>query len=85
MWHMASGRLCLHPVIQMLPAVVSRRRHLQGLEDVSNRLALVQELFSSARFANDLYSYGEAFGYGVAAFAFHGASHGQFWPVGKLS
>jgi len=38
---------------------------------------LVKQLLSSAQLANDLLW--------VVAFAFHGASPGQFWPGGKLS
>jgi hypothetical protein len=34
-------------------------------------------LFRGAQLADDLL--------GVVAFAFHGTSPGQFWPVGKLS
>ena len=74
---MAYGRLRLHSRVQMLPTVVSRWINLWGPAEVSNVLALVQELFSSAQLANDLL--------GVVAFDFHGASHGQFWPVWKLS
>jgi hypothetical protein len=40
-------------------------------------LALVEQLLGTAQLADDLL--------GVVAFAFHGASPGQVWPVGKLS
>ena len=65
---MASGRLRIHSHVQMLPAVVIRRRSLQGSAEVGNGLALVQELFSSAQLVNDLLW--------VVAFDFHGASLG---------
>ena len=38
-----------------------------GSADVSNGLALVQELLSDPQLANDLYSFGEACGYGAVA------------------
>jgi hypothetical protein len=71
--------------VQLLPAVISRWGYLQRSADVSDCLTLVQELLSGAQLADDLYSCGEAFGYGAVAFDFHGASPGQFWLVGKLS
>jgi hypothetical protein len=40
-------------------------------------LALVEQLLGTAQLADDLL--------GVVAFAFHGASPGQVWPIGKLS
>ncbi|PSJ03691.1 hypothetical protein C7K55_12315 [Cyanobium usitatum str. Tous] len=42
----AFGHGGFHYPVQMLPAVVSRQRNLQGSADVSNGLALVQELLS---------------------------------------
>ena len=64
--------------------VVGRWGHLQGSPGVGNGLVLVQELLSSSQFADDLYSCGEAFGYGAVAFDFFGASSVQVWLVGKL-
>jgi hypothetical protein len=57
--------------------VVGGGRHLQGPADIGDGLALVEELLSSPQFADDLL--------GVVALAFHEASPGQVWPVGKLS
>ncbi len=68
---MASGRLRLHSPVQLLPAVISRWGYLQGSADVSDGLALAQKLLSGAQLADDLYSCGEAFGYGAVAFGFH--------------
>jgi len=82
---MASGRLRLHSPVKLLPAVISRWGNLHGSADVSNGLALVQKLLSGAQLADDLYSCGEAFGYGVVAFDFQGASPCQVWLMGKLS
>ena len=82
---MASGRLRLHSPVKLLPAVVGRWGYLQGSADVSDGLALAQKLLSGAQLADDLYSCGEAFGYGVVTFDFHGASPCQVWLVGKLS
>ena len=48
-------------------------------------LALVEDLFSGAELAEDLYSCGEARGCGTLVLKFHRASPGQVWPVGKLS
>ena len=56
---------------------LSRGRHLKGPADVGNGLALVEELLSGAQLADDLL--------GSVALAFHGASPGQVWPVGRLS
>jgi len=44
---------------------------------ISDGLALVEELLSGAQLADDLL--------GCVALAFHGASPGQVWPLGKLS
>jgi len=66
-----------HPAVELLPAVIGRRRHLQGSEHIGNGLSLVQELVCRPQLADDLL--------GVVAFALHGASPGQVWPVGKLS
>jgi hypothetical protein len=73
----AFGICGFHSPVQMLPAVVSRRRNFQGSANVSNDLALVQKLLSGPQLADDLL--------GAVVFDFHGASPGQFWPVGKLS
>ena len=45
--------------------------------DVGDALTLVKKLISRSQLADDLL--------GAVAFAFHGASPGQVWPVGKLS
>ena len=74
---MGSARLRLHPAIELLPAVISRGRHLQGTAHIGHALALVEELLSSAQLADDLL--------GSVTLAFHGASPGQVWPAGKLS
>ena len=74
---MAYGRLRLHPAVQLLPPVIGSCSNLQSSTDISDGLALVKQLFRGAQLADDLL--------GVVAFNFHGASHGQFWPVGKLS
>jgi hypothetical protein len=74
---MGSARLRLHSPVQMLPAVVSRRRNFQGSTELSNDLALVQKLLSGQQLADDLLE--------AVVFDFHGASPGQFLPVGKLS
>ena len=60
---MASGRLRLHSPVELLPAVVGSRRNLQGLADLADGLALVEHLLGLPELADDLYSYGEAFGY----------------------
>ena len=73
----ALGLCYFHAAVELLPAVVGGGRHLQGSADIGDGLALVEELLSSPQFANDLL--------GVVAFAFHGASPGQVWAVGKLS
>jgi hypothetical protein len=44
---------------------------------IGNRLALVEQLLGTAQLADHLL--------GVVAFAFHGASPGQLWPIVKLS
>ncbi len=67
----------LHPTVELLPAVISRGRHLQGTADIGNALALIEQLLSGAQLANDLL--------GSVTLAFHGASPGQVWPAGKLS
>ncbi len=74
---MGSARLRLHSHVQMLPAVVNRRRNFQGSTGLSNDLVLVQKLLSGQQLADDLLE--------AVVFDFHGASPGQFWPVGKLS
>jgi hypothetical protein len=61
----------------MLPTVVGGSRYLQGSAYIGNRLALVEQLHGTAQLADDLL--------GVVAFAFHWASPGQVWPIGKLS
>ena len=43
-----------HPAIELLPAVIGRRRHLQGTAHIGHALAPVEELLSSAKLANDL-------------------------------
>ena len=65
--------------------MVGSRRNLQGLADLADGLALVEHLFGLPELADDLYSYGEAFGYGLVAGVLNGASPGPVWPVGKLS
>jgi hypothetical protein len=45
--------------------------------DVGDALTLVKKLISRSQLADDLLV--------AVAFAFHGASPGQAWPVGKLS
>ena len=74
---MGSARLRLHPAVQLLPAVIGRDRHLQRTTDIGDALALVEQLFSSAQLADDLF--------GCVSLALYGASPGQVWPVGKLS
>ena len=74
---MASGRLRLHAAVEMLPTVVGGSGYLQGSAYIGNGLSLVEQLLGTAQLADDLL--------GVVAFAFHGASPGQVWPVGKLS
>ena len=74
---MGSARLRLHPAVQQLPAVIDRGRHLQRTTNIRDALALVEQLFRSAQFADDLF--------GCAALALQGASPGQVWPLGKLS
>ena len=73
---MGSARLRLHSSVQLLPAVIGRGRHLQGKTDIGDALALVEQLLSSAQLGDDLYSFGEAFGYVCVALALHGASRG---------
>jgi hypothetical protein len=58
---------------------------LEDSADARDALTLVKKLISLSQLADDLYSFGEAFGYGALAFAFHGASVGKVWPIGKLS
>jgi hypothetical protein len=74
---MGSARLRLHPAVQLLPAVISRGRHLKGTADIGHALALIEELLSGAQLADDLL--------GSVALAFYEASPGQAWPIGKLS
>ena len=50
---------------------------------IGDGLGLVNQLLSSVIYGDYLHSYGEALGYGVVVLAFHGASPGQFWTVGK--
>jgi len=47
------------------------------MNELWNALALIEELLSGAQLADYLP--------GSVALAFHGASPGQVWPVGKLS
>jgi hypothetical protein len=61
----------------MLPTVVGGSRYLQSSNYIGNCLALVEQLLGTAQLADDLL--------GIVAFAFHGASPGQVWPIGKLS
>jgi hypothetical protein len=68
-----------------LAAVVSGDRNLKSQAHVGDGLVLVEELLRGAELADDLYSFGEAFGYGVVALAFHGASPGRVRPAVKLS
>jgi hypothetical protein len=66
----------IHAAVELPPAVVRGSRHLQGPADVGDALALVEELLSGAQLADDLL--------GGVTLAFHGASPGQVWPLGKL-
>jgi hypothetical protein len=45
--------------------------------NVGDALTLVKKLISRSQLSDDLL--------GAVAFAFHGASPGQVWPIGKLS
>ena len=74
---MASGRLRLHAAVELLPTVVGGSRYLQSSACIGNGLSLVEQLLGAPQLADDLL--------GAVAFAFHGASPGQVWPVGKLS
>ena len=60
-------------------AVASRDRSAETswAADTGDGLALTAALLSSGQFAKDLL--------GVVAFAFHGDSPGEVWPVRKLS
>ncbi len=73
---MGSARLRLHPAVELLPTVISRSRYLSAA-DISDGLALGEELISGTQLANDLL--------GRVAFAFHRASPGQVWQAGKFS
>ena len=73
---MASGRLRLHAAVELLPTVVGGSGYLQASAYVDNGLSFVEQL-GAVQLADDLL--------GVVAFAFHGASPGQVWPIGKLS
>ncbi len=53
-----------------------------GPAHVGNGLAQVEKLFSDAKLAVDLYSFGEALGCVCVAFVFHDTSYGQIYPVG---
>jgi hypothetical protein len=57
--------------------VIDGNRSLQGSTYVSDALALIKKLISISQLADDLL--------GAVAFAFHGTSPGQVWPIGKLS
>jgi hypothetical protein len=57
--------------------VIGGSRNLQGSADVGDALTLVKKLISRSQLADDLF--------GAVALAFHGASPGQVWPIGKLS
>ncbi len=57
--------------------VIGRGRHLPGTTDIGDTVALIEELLSGAQLADDVL--------GCVALAFHGASTGQIWPLGKLS
>ena len=57
--------------------MIGGSRNLQGSADVGDALTLVKKLISRSQLADDLL--------GAVAFAFHGASPGQVWPIGKLS
>jgi hypothetical protein len=74
---MASGRLRLHAAVGLLATVVVGCGYLQGSAYIGNGLSLVEQLHGTAQLVDDLL--------GIVAFAFHGASHGQVWPEGKLS
>lgn len=54
--------------------------HLNGAGDIGNGLALGDQLLSGLELADDLYSFGEAFGYGCVADAFRGEVPGPVWP-----
>jgi hypothetical protein len=73
----AFGLYRVHAAIKLLQALVGRSRDLQGSADIGDTLALVVELLSGVKLADDLL--------GCVALAFHGASPGQVWPAGKLS
>ena len=81
----AFGLRGFHVAVQQLPAVLGRCRELQSWAHFSDGLVLAEQLFGGDQLADDLYSLGEAFGYGGVAFTFHRASPGQVWSVGKLS
>ena len=48
----AFGLGCFHPSLQLLQAVISRGRHLQGKTDIGDALALVEQLQSGAQLAD---------------------------------
>ena len=81
----AFGLRGFHAAVELLTTVVGGRGYLKGSADIGNGLSSVEQLLGAAQLADDLYSFGEAFGYGGVTLAFHGASPGQVWPVGKLS
>ena len=66
------GLLGLHAAVLLLPAVVGRLGHLNGAADVSDGLALGDQLLSGLELADDLL--------GCVADAFHGGVPGPVWP-----
>lgn len=50
--------------------------NLEDSADARDALTLVKKLISLSQLADDLYSFGEAFGYEAEAFAFNGVSIG---------
>ena len=62
---------------QQAPTASPNLRLVHGLVESANALSLMEQLINSSLFTDDLL--------GAVALAFHGASPGQVWPIGKLS
>jgi len=66
------GLLGLHPAVLLPPAVIRRLRHLDDAADVSDGLALDDQLLGSFQLADDLLR--------RVPGAFHGEVPGPVWP-----
>lgn len=64
----------------LLPVVGGRLSDLDGKTDVGDGLAQGDHLCSGFELADDLYSFGEAFGYGYVVGSSYSGDTGPVWP-----